>query len=241
MFYITELKYKIFYLVNTFLFLLSIMYYYKQNLFLLISYTIIKSYTLISFFYTHPIELIKIYFLIIFFFNIFFFMPIFIFTLFDYLKSSLYLFKLNEIKINLYLLMIFIYSYNSFILFFLLPNLWYILEKINNTFLLSQFILTFLELKLDEYFYFIFFYIFFLNFFFIINLILFIILFFFYKLKSLKYKNYHYYWIIFLMTCFLPLDGIILILTFIYFFLCIELFVVKYIIFTKILYFNLNF
>ena len=62
MFYFKEIKLQIKYLFFTFFLICLIIFCQKQNFFILFCFSVIKYYPFISFFYTHPFELFKIYF-----------------------------------------------------------------------------------------------------------------------------------------------------------------------------------
>jgi Sec-independent protein secretion pathway component TatC len=163
MFYLIEFKYRFFYTCFILFCLVSLSYIYRQNFLLLISYSVIECNEHIYFFYTHPLELFSIYIYMFYIISFFFLIPYLGLQILDYLKSGLYIFEYQNLKIYFFYSFLFFLIFNNFSIFYLFPQIWFFFEHISSLFTLFNFIETFYELKFDEYFFFIFKNLFFLN------------------------------------------------------------------------------
>jgi len=252
MFYLKEIFLRLKYSLLAFLFILFICYTYKNILFLIVILSILDSKDNTSFsdlnhfIYTHPTELFQTYIWLIVFLTTLFIIPYIFWQILDFLKSSLYLFEYNNLKLFLNFFFFFILILNYLGFFILFPKIWFWFENFNTiTKNFNSGLNFFFELKVIDYFLFLFDFLYLLN----ISLILITILFFlitFLGLNNLiNWKKLFIFLNIVFATLLSPPDvytQIILLLLFtllLEFFICIliiKLKIIKYLIFNKVTY-----
>jgi len=126
MFYLKEIFLRLKYSLLAFLFILFICYTYKNILFLIVILSILDSKDNTSFsdlnhfIYTHPTELFQTYIWLIVFLTTLFIIPYIFWQILDFLKSSLYLFEYNNLKLflNFFFFFFFIFFFFFFFFFF---------------------------------------------------------------------------------------------------------------------------
>jgi len=188
MLYIKELYFKIIFLAVSCIFVFIILYFNKFNLIWLITSPLLYylKKTLFSgiFIYTHPIELFNVIFNLILYFTLIIMFPYMIWLIIDFFKAGLFSYEYLFIK-NQILIIIFINTLLNIIGFsFFLPSIWVFFESFNTNNIDDIKIL--MEIKIQDYFYFLFNYMSTLNF---INLIICFYLYFIFYLTNLTLKN----------------------------------------------------
>ena len=224
MFYFKEITLQIKYFFFTFFLIILIIFWQKQNFFILFCFSVIKYYPFISFFYTHPFELFKIYFVLVLLVSAFFITPFLTILLSNFLLSSLFVTQSKFLQFFFNMILLLLFFYNALLLFIFLPNLWLLFEKINVFFIKPLSTLTFLELKLDQYFDFVLWYVLVFNFFFILTSLFCGLMFLLINFKILKYKFVFYIFLIFCLISFAPIDFLFLIIVLSYIIIFIESF-----------------
>ena len=183
MFYIKEIVYRFQYFLLSFFVSIFFCYYYKNILILLISCSLINSYTTFyglfdRFIYNHPIELIKIQMLVGFTISLFCLLPYILWLIFDFIKSSLIKEEYKKLKI-IFIFCIFLFLFiNTFCFFILFPNIWFFFQELNNIEQNHQSIQLFFELRVQDYYYFLLDFLYLINLFIIIGFFLFIFIYF---------------------------------------------------------------
>lgn len=207
MFYFTELIYRLKFFVLSFFFLLIIGYTYYDIIFVILhfSYTISLTTQTDYYIYTHPLELYFSQIRLVVFSSCLFIFPYLIWTLLDFNKTSLYWHEFSTVKKNLvnYITLIVIIYIG---IYYLIINYFFYFIEIFNKNCLSNLILFFFELKVQEL----------VNFIFLINkmliLITFSLLIFFILInklsmfKILKLKRIIYFFLILISTVLTPPD-----------------------------------
>jgi sec-independent protein translocase protein TatC len=159
MFYVKELFYRLQYLLISFFVLFVLFYSYKNLLFLGITSSILtktKKIGFDSFIYTHPAELLNIYFNLIFLFSLICLMPYILWQILDFLKSSLYKHEYKKMCKNLFFLFCYLITTNVCCFFFLFPSIWNFVGNFNESAKkFDEVLKIFFEPKMQEYFNFI--------------------------------------------------------------------------------------
>ena len=138
MFYIKELIFRVQYFLVSLSLTLILCYTYRSLLLYLLTFSVLSSNNdsnisgVDYFIYTHPSELLTIYFLVIFYFSGLFLLPLLLWNFLDFLKSSLlrveYYFLLQLFSI----LVLMIGLSNLFCFLNLFPTFWIFFESFNN-------------------------------------------------------------------------------------------------------------
>jgi Sec-independent protein secretion pathway component TatC len=189
MFYIKELFFRLKFCLFSFSITLFLCYLYKNVLLTILSFSLVtdsfneSNSVFNNFIYTHPIELLKINLysaLIISFVFIFLYI---IWHIIDFLKSSLSLEENNNlVKLSLKLIF-FIFIFNFFSFFILLPSIWKFFHQFGVNESINTPLNFFLELKIEEYFYFV------LDFLYLINMLVFLFLTFYFLISYFGLSN----------------------------------------------------
>ena len=187
--HIYELKYRTLYFLISFIFLLIICYFYKIELFFIISKSFLKFNS--SFIFTKITEPFLVYLKLIIFFSIINVIWLFFYLYGFFFFKSLYNYQIKFLLIFIFIYYLFIYNFIAIILKFIIPiilNFFLLFERLD----LNSLLLIFLEAKIDEYLSFFFLFIFLLIF--IIHLpFIFIFIILKYKLFNIiKIRKYSY-------------------------------------------------
>jgi sec-independent protein translocase protein TatC len=178
MFYIKELIFRVQYFLLSLSLTLILCYVYRNLLLYLLTFSVLSTNNNSNisgvdyFIYTHPSELLTIYFLVVLYFSGLFLFPFCVWNFLDFLKSSLlsseYYFLLQLI---LFLILIISFS-NIFCFLNLFPTFWTFFESFNNlSNKINDELNFFLELRIQDYFLFL------SSFLYLINICLFFLLF----------------------------------------------------------------
>ena len=162
MFYIKELIFRVQYFLVSLSLTLILCYTYRSLLLYLLTFSVLSSNNdsnisgVDYFIYTHPSELLTIYFLVIFYFSGLFLLPLLLWNFLDFLKSSLlrveYYFLLQLFSI----LVLMIGLSNLFCFLNLFPTFWIFFESFNNfSDKINNELNFFLELRIQDYFLFL--------------------------------------------------------------------------------------
>jgi Sec-independent protein secretion pathway component TatC len=180
MFYLNELSFRAQYCSLSFIITGILFYIYKHLLLLILTFSILKvpsGHVIQSFdhfIYTHPGELLKIYFLIVICFIFIFILPYIVWHFLDFFRSSLFLSEIINLRLFLVYFFIFFFSFNTFSFFTLFPNMWFFFESFNNQIETDNVLNLFLELRIQDFLTFLFGFFYVLNF----SILLFLALFF---------------------------------------------------------------
>lgn len=189
MFYLNELSFRAQYCSLSFIITGILFYFYKNLLLLILTFSILKvpSKNIIQgfdhFIYTHPGELLKIYFLIILTFIFIFIIPYLVWHFLDFFRSSFFLSEMINIRLFLFLFLLFTFFLNVFGFFLLFPNIWFFFECFNNQIETDNVLNLFLELRIQD------FLTFFFGFFYVLNFAILLFLFLFFIIISFGLKT----------------------------------------------------
>ena len=178
MFYIKELIFRIQYFLVSLSLTLILCYIYRNLLLYLLTFSVLSSNNdsnnsgVDYFIYTHPSELLTIYFLVVFYFSGLFLFPFFVWNFLDFLKSSL-LCSEYYFLLQLFLILVIIIGLSNLFCFLnLFPTFWIFFESFNNlSSKINNELNFFLELRIQDYFLFL------SSFLYLINICLFFLLF----------------------------------------------------------------
>lgn len=167
MFYFKDLFIRFQYFLFSFFVTISIAYYYKRVLFILLTLSLADFNSCFdyssSFIYTHPTELLTIHFLSILLVSSILQVPFFFWHILDFIKSSLinneYI-KVFKILISLFLVFL---VFNFICFTFIFPKLWFFFQSFNNLVNQSENLKFFFELSVQDYFYFVLDFLYFVN------------------------------------------------------------------------------
>lgn len=166
MFYIKEFYFKTFFLTISCIFVFIILYFNKFNLIWLITspllYYLKKTTFSGIFIYTHPIELFNVILNLILYFTLIFLFPYIIWLLLDFFKPGLHIYEYLIIKNQIKRILIVTIILNILGFSYFLPSIWIFFESFNINKIEDIKIL--MEIKIQDYFYFMFDYILTLNF-----------------------------------------------------------------------------
>jgi Sec-independent protein secretion pathway component TatC len=101
------------------------------------------------FIYTHPVELFSVQVLLMLYFSLLFHFPFLFWQIIDFFKSSLTAFEYSRIYILIIIVFSFLFMINTITCFYLFPSIWLFFVNFNH---MSKF---FLELRIQEYFFFV--------------------------------------------------------------------------------------
>lgn len=175
MFYLTELFFRFQYLIVSFLLTIFVAYFFKDILFILLTFPLISnSNTLNSFIYTHPAELLTIHLLLMVLIGAVFQIPYFFWHFVDFIKTSLIQDEYKKLKKVILLCIFSLIFFNFFFFFVIFPRFWFFFYNFNFSSNSSQTLTFFLELRVQEYFDFVLTFVYSVNLFIFVFFILFI-------------------------------------------------------------------
>ena len=162
MFYIKELIFRVQYFLFSLSLTLILCYIYRNLLLYLLTFSVLSSNNdsnisgVDYFIYTHPSELLTIYFLAVFYFSGLFLLPFIFWNFLDFLKSSL-LTSEYYFLLKLFLILVSIIGFSNLFCFLnLLPTFWIFFESFNNlSDKINNELKFFLELRIQDYFLFL--------------------------------------------------------------------------------------
>lgn len=192
MFYLRELFFRLQYIFFSFFTTLILFYFYKHLLIFLLTVPLSCETSFNGFqhfIYTHPTELLTIYFNTILLFSTFLASPYISWQILDFFKSSFLYFEYKKIRSYLTIINVWFCVMNFFCFFTLFPNIWFFFEYFNNSVTSSLFTF-FFELRVQEYFLFILFFTYLINTALIFLLLLFYLMLFFGVKKVLYFKKF---------------------------------------------------
>lgn len=239
MFYLNELLFRLKFLLLSWFLVLSCCSFYKNNLLLLVSFSLLalnsNSSTIFNnFIYTHPIELLKIQFFSSFVLSLIIMIPYFLWTLFDFLRSSLTT-TTYKVFVNLIVIIFFsVLTINLFSISYLLPILWIFFQTFNHE-TNSKTFNFFLELRVQEYFDFVLEFLYSINIFAILCLILLFLAYFFGISWILRWRKLFIFFNLLIATILTPPDVITQLVCF-----WLLSFVFELLLFIKLYYFYLK-
>ena len=171
MFYIRELYLKFLLLLWSFSCVFIVLYFNKFNLIWLTTSPLLYYLKNTSFFgvfiYTHPIELFNVIINLTLYFTIIILFPYFLWLIMDFFKSGFYLYEYLLVKQQTMCILFVVLFFNFIEFIYFLPSIWIFFESFTDNKIEDIKIL--MEIKIQDFFYFIFDYILTLNF---LNLII---------------------------------------------------------------------
>lgn len=162
MFYIKELIFRVQYFLASLSLALILCYVYRNLLLYLLTFSVLSTNNnsdisgVDYFIYTHPSELLTIYFLAVFYFSGLFLLPFLLWNFLDFLKSSLLASEYYLLLQSFLILVLIIVFSNIFCFLNLFPTFWIFFESFNNlSDKANNELHFFLELRIQDYFLFL--------------------------------------------------------------------------------------
>ena len=190
MFYFNELFFRLQYILGSFLLTFLVVYFYKNILFVLLTFPLLdSSNTLTSFIYTNPTELLTTHFLLILLISVSFQVFYFFWHFVDFTKTSLCKSEYKNLLVTILLFLLTLSLLNFIFFFTIFPKFWYFFYNFNFSISEPQTLKFFLELRVYDYFNFVLSFIYTVNFFISIFILSFIFIFIFGFEKLLYWKK----------------------------------------------------
>ena len=190
MFYFNELFFRLQYLLVSFVLTFLVVYFYKNILFVLLTFPLLdSSNTLTSFIYTNPTELLTTHFLLIFLISVSFQLFYFFWHFVDFTKTGLCKSEYKNLLVAILFFLLTLSLFNFIFFFTIFPKFWYFFYNFNFSIAEPQTLKFFLELRVYDYFNFVLSFIYTVNFFIFIFFLSFIFIFIFGFEKLLYWKK----------------------------------------------------
>ena len=157
MFYLKEIGFRLQYLAFSSFLCLCLCYWNKDLLLFVLTFNILASNLKLHesgidyFIYTHPSELLTIYFIVIVYFTLILMLPQLLWICLDFFKPSLTTSELVYIKKKINLSSTILYLSNTICFILLFPNFWRLFESFNEVSNSAGTLNFFLELKIRDY------------------------------------------------------------------------------------------
>lgn len=157
MFYLKEITFRFQYFSLSFFLCIGLCCYNRDLLLFVLTFNILASNLKLHesgidyFIYTHPSELLTIYFVVIFYFTFIIILPQLLWTGLDFLKSSLTLSEYAYVEKRIRVGCAILYLSNTFCFILIFPNFWILFESFNKISNSTKTLNFFLELKIRDY------------------------------------------------------------------------------------------
>lgn len=163
MFYLLEVFFRTQYTIVSFFFTTFLCYIHKELLFFLLTFNTLSpndnsdlpTCGVDYFIYTHPLELLLAYLVVILYFSLFFSFYALLWSALDFFRSSMnksdfFFFCQGVISFTFFILLL-----NVVFVLFLFPSFWFYFQSFNESFSQDINLIFFLELKIKDYFFFL--------------------------------------------------------------------------------------